>query len=159
MTRTIGALAAALLLTVAGPSLARDDATLRTAAEAFVGGPLIQQTLDRLPDVMSSGIAAGVRAGGRNLSHDRMETLARIVSEEFQRSRPRFEALLAKAVAETLSLEEIRQITEPFDDATSVADVKVSIARAMKAFRTGAVPLMEQMSRRVKARARAELRR
>ena len=158
MARTIAAIVAAAFLLTATPSLARDEAALKAAAQAFVDHPFMQQLLDALTsrDTIQRISTGAAQAAGKNLRDDRIETISWIVSEELQRLRPRLKELLAEAASETLSLEEIRALTPPFDT-NPAADVKANLAKMMKAFRASVTPLKEQFSRRVKARMQAEL--
>ncbi len=106
MIRTVAAIAAAAVL-LAAPAFARDDAALKAAAGAYVRHPVVQQTIDGMwsGQTMRSALVAQMRASGRTLRDDQIDTLTRIVREELARLRPQFETLMENAVFETYALE------------------------------------------------------
>ena len=158
MTRTIAALAAAALLLTAAPSLARDDRALKSAAEAYVRHPAVQRMLDDTWSVetMRSAIVAQLKAHGKSLRGDQVETLTRIVHEELSRIRPQFEALLTDAVIEAFVLEEIRALNR-FLDTDLGARAMTKTGSVMRSFYARGAPLLGGMSRRIVSRVQAEL--
>lgn len=159
MTRTVAALAAvAFLLAAAGPSLARDDAALKSAAEAYVRHPAVQHMLDDTWSVetMRSAIVAQLKAHGKSLRGDQVEALTRIVHEELNRIRPQFEALLTDAVVETFALEEIRALNR-FLGTELGARAMTKTGSMMRSFYARGAPLLGRMSRRIVSRVQAEL--
>lgn len=159
MTRTIAALAAvAMLLTAAGQSLARDDAALNAAAAAYVRHPVVQKMFDDMwsVDSMRSAVVAQLQAHGKNLRDDQVEILSRIVHEELNRVRPRFETLMTKVVVETFALEEIRALNR-FLDTKLGGRAMAKTGGMMRSFYAAAGPMLGKMSRRVVTRVEAEL--
>lgn len=158
MTRTIAALAAAALMLTAGPSLARDDAALKTAAEAYVGHPVVQQMLDDMwsADTMRSALVAQLKARGAKLRNDQVEALTRIVHEELNRIRPQFEAALTSAVVANYTLGEIRALNR-FLNTELGARAMAKTARTMQSFNASSVPMLRSMFERLGARVKTEL--
>ena len=160
MTRTIAAVAAAaLLLAASAPALARDDATLKAAAGAYVRHPVVQEMIDGMwsSETMRSAVVAQMRAHGKTLSDDQVDTLTRIVREELARVRPQFETLMENAVFETYSLGEIRALNR-FIDTELGARAMAKSGAMMQSFNAAAAPMMRGMFKRMVARIKAEFR-
>ena len=158
MTRTIAAIAAAALL-LAAPSLARDDAALKAAAGAYVRHPVVQQMIDGMwsSETMRSSVVAQMRASGKALRDDQIDTLTRIVREELARLRPEFETLMENAVFETYALEEIRALNR-FIDTELGARAMAKSGAMMQSFNAAAAPMLRGMFKRMGARIKAEFR-
>ena len=159
MTRMIAALAAAaFLLAAAGPSLARDDAALKSAAAAYVRHPVVQKTMDDIwsVDTMRSALLAQLTARGTKLRNDQLETLTRIVHEELNRVRPQFEAVMTNAVVANYTLGEIRALNR-FLNTELGARAMAKTGRTMQFFNASAVPMLRSMFERLGARVKTEL--
>ena len=158
MTRTIAAVAAtALLLAASAPSFAKDEAALKAAAAAYVRHPVVQQMIDGMwsGDTMRSALVAQMRARGRTLNDDQVDTLTRIVREELARVRPQFETLMENAVFETYALDEIRALNR-FIDTELGARAMAKSGAMMQSFNAAAAPMMRGMFKRMGARIKAE---
>ena len=155
MTRTLAALAALALL--ATPVRAAEDAALRAAAEAYVRHPVVQRTIDDMwsGDTMRAMIAAVARAQGLVLRSDQTETLTRILGEEFDRIRPRFETLLADAAVETYSVAELGALTA-FYDTELGARATIKSGMVMRSFNARSAPVLRGLFQRLGERIRAE---
>ena len=160
MTRTIAALAAAVLLLAqqAGPSLAKDDAALKAAAETYVRHPVVQKTLDDMwsVDTIRSALVVQLQAGGTKLRDDQVETLTRILHEELNRLRPRFQVLMTNAVMENYALEEIRALNG-FLETEVGARAMAKSGSMMRSFNAGAGQTLRGLFERLSARMKAEL--
>ena len=158
MTRSIAAIAAAAML-LAAPALARDDAALKAAAAPYVRHPVVQQTIDGMwsSDTMRSTVVAQMRASGRTLRDDQIDTLTRIVREELARLRPQFETQMENAVFETYALEEIRALNR-FIDTGLGARAMAKSGAPMQSFNAAAAPMMRGLFKRMVARIAAEFR-
>lgn len=158
MTRTIAALAAVLLLAATGPSLAKDDAAPKAAAEAYVRHPVVQKMLDDMwsVDTMRSALLAQLKARGAKLRNDQIETLSRIVHEELNRARPRFEAVLTNAVVANYTHGEIRALNR-FLNTELGARAMAKTGRTMQSFNASAAPMLRSVFERLGARMKAEL--
>ena len=160
MTRTIAALAAAVLLLAqqAGPSLANDDPALKTAAKAYVSHPVLQKTLDDMwsVDTMRSALVVQLQALGTKLRDDQVETLTRILHEELNSLRPRFQVLMTNAVVENYALEEIRALNG-FMETEVGARAMAKTGSMMQSFNASAAPMFRSMFERLGARMKAEL--
>ncbi len=158
MTRIVAALAATAMLLTAAPSLARDDAALKAAAAAYVRHPAVQRMLDDTwsADTMRAAIVAQLKAHGKTLRGDQVETLTRIVHEELSRVRPQFETLMTDAVLATFALEEIRALNR-FLDTELGARAITKTGSMMRSFYARGAPLLGKMSRRIVVRVQAEL--
>lgn len=156
MTRTIAAMAAAVLLSAA-PALAEDDGALKAAAEAYLHHPVVQQTFADMwsVDTMRSAIVAQSRAHGRALTDGQIETPTRIIHEELIRTRPQFDALIKHAVVETFSLEEIRALNG-FLDSELGGRAMAKSGAVMRSFNAGAAPMFAALFKRLGARFKAE---
>ncbi len=146
-----------MLLAAAGPSLARDDAALKAAAEAYVHHPVTQQVIDGMwsGDTMRSFVTALSRAQGANFRRDQTEALTRIVREELDRIRPQVESLMTKAVIETFTLEEVRALNA-FYDTEPGASATVKSGKILRSFNAGAAPVLMGMFKRLGERVKAE---
>ncbi len=159
MTRTLAALAAAvLLLAQAGPSLAKDDAALKAAAEAYVRHPVVQKMLDDMwsVDTMRSALVVQLQARGTKLRDDQVETLTRILHEELNSLRPRFQALMTNAVMENYALQEIRALNG-FLETEVGARAMAKSGSMMRSFNAAAGPMLRGVFKRLGARVKAEL--
>ena len=160
MPRTIAAIAAsALLLAASAPSFAKDDAALKAAAAAYVRHPVVQQMIDGMwsGETMRSAVVAQMRAHGKTLRDDQIDTLTRIVREDLARVRPQFETLMENAVFETYSLDEIRALNR-FIDTGLGARAMAKSGAMMQSFNAAAAPMMRGLFKRMVARIKAEFR-
>ena len=158
MTRTIAALAAVLLLAATGPSLANDDPAPKAAAEAYVRHPVVQKMLDDMwsVDTIRSALVVQLQAGGTKLRDDQVETLTRILHEELNRLRPRFQVLMTNGVMENYALEEIRALNG-FLETEVGARAMAKSGSMMQSFNASAAPMFRSMFERLGARMKAEL--
>ena len=158
MIRTVAAIAAAAVL-LAAPAFARDDAALKAAAGAYVRHPVVQQTIDGMwsGETMRSALVAQMRASGRTLRDDQIDTLTRIVREELARLRPQFETLMENAVFETYALDEVRALNR-FIDTGPGARAMAKSGAMMRTFNAAAAPMMRGTFKRMVARIAAEFR-
>ncbi len=154
MIRKIAALAvtASLLLAVGG-ALAKDDPELRAAAESYIQHPITQGVLDSVTSVetMRSSLVSHLQAEGTTLSNDQIETLSRILQEEFDRIRPKFETAMTKAVIEIYSLKEIQALNE-FYSSDVGASAMMKTGMFMRSFNAGAAPILREFYERLDAR-------
>ena len=117
MIRKITTLVACVfLLAATGPSLAKDEAALKAAAEIYVRHPVVSKVLDDMfsVDTMRSALVPQLMARGKKLRGDQLDSLSNILHEEMTRLRPQFETLLKKAIFGTFTLEEIQTLNGGF---------------------------------------------
>lgn len=150
-------LVAVLLLSLARPVYAQDDAELRAAAEAYVDHPVVQQVGDELSsEVVRVFFASLSQSLGDVLSDDGLEALVNIASEEMQRIRPTLTSHMVTAVIQTFELDEI-QALQNFLDTDAGARAHLKSAAFVQAFYANAQSLLQEASERVSTRVVAEL--
>ena len=120
--------------------------------------PVVQRMFDDMwsIDTMRSALVAQLRAHGKALRDDRVETLTRILNEEVTRIRPQFEVLMTDAVLETYTLDEIRALNG-FLDTELGARAMAKTGRTMRSFNARAAPMYRRLTERIGARVKAEL--
>ena len=157
MFRTIS-LVAVLLLSVARPASADDEADLRAISEAYIQHPVMQQIMDELlsEETMYSMAFAEIQGLEGALAEDELEPLFNIIAEEMARMRPKMEALMVTAAIQTFELDEIQALKDFLDtDAGSRAMLKSGAFT--QAFYVNSGAMLQELYERIATRVETEL--